>query len=103
SSMPNDVSFDPYAHSTDFRGSALIADELESSSGRLESHLNEALRRLKNMRRAGTHPRYITYAKLITAAAKINRADLVNEICDMARRDVPLTPQHHAVKYGWVS
>ena len=103
SSMPSDVSFDPYAHSTDFRGSALIADELESNSGRLESHLNEALLRLKNMRRAGTHPRYITYAKLITAAAKINRGDLVNEICDMARRDVPLTPQHHAVKYGWVS
>lgn len=55
------------------------------------------------MRRAGRHPRYITYAKMITAAAKVNRMDLVHEICDMARRDVPLTPQYHAVKYGWVS
>ncbi|BCR88502.1 pentatricopeptide repeat protein [Aspergillus chevalieri] len=101
SSMPED-SFDPYAYATDFRGSTLIADQLESA-GRLESHLNDALLRLKNMRRAGRHPRYITYAKMITAAAKVNRVDLVHEICSMARRDVPLTAQYHAVKYGWVS
>lgn len=103
SSAPSEDSFDPYAHATDFRGSALIADQLESTSGRLESHLNDALLRLKNMRRAGRHPRYITYAKLITAAAKVNRVDLVHEVCSLARRDVPLTPAYHSVKYGWVS
>lgn len=103
SSAPSEDSFDPYAYATDFRGSTLIADQLETTSGRLESHLNDALLRLKNMRRAGRHPRYITYAKLITAAAKVNRMDLVHEVCSMARRDVPLTPAYHAVKYGWLS
>ncbi len=96
-------SFDPYAHATDFRGSAIIADELEKTTGRAETHLNEALIRLKNMRRIGRHPRYITYAKLITAAAKVGRMELVHEIHAMARADVPLNPAHNAVKYGWVS
>lgn len=96
-------SFDPYAYATDFRGSAIIADELENPNGRSEAHLNEALIRFKNMRRIGRHPRYITYAKLITAAAKNNRSDLVHEIVSMARRDVPLIPQYNVVKYGWVS
>lgn len=96
-------SFDPYAHATDFRGSAIIADELEKTTGRAETHLNEALIRLKNMRRIGRHPRYITYAKLITAAAKIGRMELVHDIHAMARADVPLNPAHNAVKYGWVS
>lgn len=103
SSAPAEDSFDPYAYATDFRGSAMIAEELESTSGRAETHLNESLNRVRNMRRAGRHPRYITYAKMITAAAKINRVDLVHEILSMARRDVPLLPQYHAVKYGWVS
>ncbi|KAF4219586.1 hypothetical protein CNMCM8980_004375 [Aspergillus fumigatiaffinis] len=98
-----DDSFDPYAYATDFRGSSIIAEELESTSGRAESHLNEALTRLRNMRRLGRHPRYITYAKLINAATKAGRADLVQEILSMARRDVPLLPQYHAVKYGWIS
>ncbi|KAL4883252.1 hypothetical protein BJY04DRAFT_206543 [Aspergillus karnatakaensis] len=102
SSAPED-SFDPYAYATDFKGSAMIADGLESTHGRLESHLNEALNRLRNMRRAGRHPRYITYAKLIAAAAKSNRVDLVHEILSMARRDVPLLTQYKAVKYGWTS
>lgn len=96
-------SFDPYAHATDFRGSAIIADELEKTTGRAETHVNEALIRLKNMRRIGRHPRYITYAKLITAAAKVGRMELVHEIHAMARADVPLNPAHNAVKYGWVS
>lgn len=96
-------SFDPYAHATDFRGSAIIADELEKTTGRAETHLNEALIRLKNMRRIGRHPRYITYAKLITAAAKLGRMALVHEIHAMACADVPLNPAHNAVKYGWVS
>ncbi|KAI5303153.1 Chk1 protein kinase [Ascosphaera pollenicola] len=55
------------------------------------------------MRRVGRHPRYITYAKLMTAAAKFNRMDLVNEIYTMARHDVPLIHQYQLVKYGWTS
>ncbi|KAF7586312.1 hypothetical protein BBP40_009077 [Aspergillus hancockii] len=102
-SAPSEDSFDPYAYATDFKGSAMIAELLENTSGRAESHLNEALTRLRNMRRSGRHPRYITYAKLITAAAKCHRSDLVHEILSMARRDVPLLHQFHAVKYGWVS
>lgn len=102
-SAPSEDSFDPYAYATDFKGSAMIAEQLESTSGRPDSHLNDALTRLRNMRRSGRHPRYITYAKLITAAAKCHRNDLVHEILSMARRDVPLLHQYHAVKYGWVS
>lgn len=103
SSVSSEDSFDPYAYATDFKGSAMITDGLESTHGRPESHLNEALNRLRNMRRAGRHPRYITYAKLIAAAAKSNRVDLVHEVLSMARRDVPLLPQYKAVKYGWTS
>ena len=88
--------FDPYAASTDFKGSALIADELEKgSSGRAKvSRLNEALGRFRNMRRAGRHPRYITYAKLIAAAAREERMNMVHDILGMARSDVPLLPQY---------
>ncbi|KAL2865703.1 pentatricopeptide repeat protein [Aspergillus lucknowensis] len=103
SSVPSEDSFDPYAYATDFKGSAMIAEELESTHGRPESHLNGSLDRLRNMRRGGRHPRYITYAKLISAAAKNNRVDLVHEVLSMARRDVPLLPQYKAVKYGWTS
>ncbi|KAL4909488.1 hypothetical protein BDW74DRAFT_165916 [Aspergillus multicolor] len=103
SSAPSEDSFDPYAYATDFKGSAMIADGLESTHGRPEAHLNEALNRLRNMRRSSRHPRYITYAKLIAAAAKSNRVDLVHEVLSMARRDVPLLPQYKAVKYGWTS
>ncbi|PGH28714.1 hypothetical protein GX50_08547 [[Emmonsia] crescens] len=95
--------FDPYAHATDFRGSAVIADILENTSGRVENHLNDAMIKFKNMRRIGRHPRYITYAKLITAAAKCGRMNLVQEILSMARHDVPLIPQYKVVKYGWTS
>ncbi|EEP75848.1 conserved hypothetical protein [Uncinocarpus reesii 1704] len=96
-------SFDPYAHSTDFRGSSIIAEELENTRGRAEDHLNTAMIKFRNMRRIGRHPRYITYAKLITAAAKCHRTNLVHEILGMARHDVPLIPQYGAVKYGWTS
>ncbi|EEH06717.1 pentatricopeptide repeat protein [Histoplasma capsulatum G186AR] len=95
--------FDPYAHATDFRGSAVIADILENASGRAENQLNDAMIKFKNMRRIGRHPRYITYAKLIAAAAKCGRVDLVHEILGMARHDVPLIPQYKVVKYGWTS
>lgn len=98
-------SFDPYAASTDFKGSALIADELERGmAGRAKvSRLNEALNRFRNIRRAGRHARYITYAKLISAAAREERVSLVNEIFAMAQNDVPFMPQYPVVRYGWVS
>jgi len=97
--------FDPYAASTDFKGSALIADELEKgTNGRAKvSRLNEALGRFRNMRRAGRHPRYITYSKLISAAAREEKMNLVHDILGMARSDVPLLPQYPVVRYGWVS
>lgn len=98
-------SFDPYATSTDFKGSALIADELERGiSGKVKnSRLNEALGRFRNIRRAGRHPRYITYAKLISAAAREERMNLVHDIFAMAKSDVPLLMQYPVVRYGWVS
>ncbi|KAG9235813.1 putative pentatricopeptide repeat-containing protein [Amylocarpus encephaloides] len=97
--------FDPYSASTDFKGSALIADELErGNSGRAKvSRLNEALGRFRNMRRAGRHPRYITYAKLISAAAREERINLIHDILGMARSDIPPLPQYSVVRYGWVS
>ncbi|KAG6026076.1 hypothetical protein E4U41_001356 [Claviceps citrina] len=95
--------FDPYAHNTDFQGSSIIADDLESSQGRRNSRLNEALGRFRNMRRAGRHPRYITYAKLISAAAREGKMDLCHEILAMARADMPPLPQYPIVRYGWSS
>lgn len=95
--------FDPYAHSTDFKGSSLISDELEGAHGRKGPKLNDALVRFRNMRRAGRHPRYITYAKLISAAARDGKMDLCNDILNMARADVPLLPQYAIVRYGWSS
>ena len=55
------------------------------------------------MRRAGRHPRYITYAKLISAAAREERVNLVHDILGMARTDIPMLPQYSVVRYGWVS
>lgn len=97
--------YDPYASTTDFKGSSLIADDLErSSNGRNKvSRLSEALGRFRNIRRAGRHPRYITYAKLIAAAAREERMNLVHDILGMARSDVPLLPEYAVVRYGWVS
>lgn len=96
--------FDPYAYNTDFKGSAWISEELErGSSSRRGSRLNEALNRLRNIRRAGRHPRYITYAKLISAAAREERINVVHEVLNMARTDVPLLLHSAVVRYGWVS
>jgi pentatricopeptide repeat protein len=95
--------FDPYAHSTDFKGSSLISDELEGAHGRKGPRLNDALSRFRNMRRAGRHPRYITYAKLISAAAREGKMDLCHDILGMARTDVPLLLQYAVVRYGWSS
>lgn len=96
-------SFDPYAHNTDFKGSSLIADDLEGGHGRKGSRLSEALGRFRNIRRAGRHPRYITYAKLISAAARDGKMDLCHDILAMARTDMPLMPQYAIVRYGWSS
>ncbi|OBS19314.1 hypothetical protein FPOA_11038 [Fusarium poae] len=95
--------YDPYAHNTDFKGSSLIADDLEGSHGRKGPRLNEALTRFRNMRRAGRHPRYITYAKLISAAARDGKVDLCYDILAMARTDMPIMPQYAVVRYGWSS
>lgn len=95
--------FDPYAHSTDFKGSSIISDELEGAHGRKGPRFSDALSRFRNMRRAGRHPRYITYAKLISAAAREKRMDLCHDILAMARTDVPLLPQYAVVRYGWSS
>ncbi|TFB03270.1 Pentatricopeptide repeat-containing protein 5 [Trichoderma ghanense] len=95
--------YDPYAHNTDFKGSSLIADDLEGSHGRKGPRLNEALNRFRNMRRAGRHPRYITYAKLISAAARESKMDLCQDILAMARSDVPPIAHNAVVRYGWSS
>ncbi|UNI21681.1 hypothetical protein JDV02_007650 [Purpureocillium takamizusanense] len=95
--------FDPHAHSTDFKGSSLIADDLEGSHGRKGARLGDALNRFRNMRRAGRHPRYITYAKMISAAAREGKMELCHDILAMARTDVPLMPQYAMVRYGWSS
>lgn len=96
-------SFDPYASATDNKGSVAITDLLEKTHGRSSSHLNEALTKFRNMRRAGRHPRYFTYAKLIAAAAKEDRLPLAHDILALARQDVPLLPQYRIVRYGWVT
>jgi pentatricopeptide repeat protein len=93
--------FDPYAQSTDFKGSSLISDDLEVTHGRKGPRLHDALGRFRNMRRAGRHPRYVTYAKLISAAARDGKMELCHDILQMARTDVPLLPGYAVVRYGW--
>ncbi|MCJ1342036.1 hypothetical protein MMC31_000216 [Peltigera leucophlebia] len=94
-------SFDPYSATTDYKGSALIAEELEIHRPRSDAGLNEALIRYRNMRRAGRHPRYTVYAKLISSAAKEGRGNLIFDILGMARQDIPLLPQYSVVRFGW--
>ena len=94
-------SYDPYAAATDYRGSTIIAEELENR--RNSAGLNEALMRFRNIRRAGRHPRYIVYSKLISAAAKEGRTNLIHDILGMARHDMPLLPEYPIVRHGWSS
>lgn len=98
-----DDSVDPYFATTDNKGSIIITDILEKTHGNSSNQFNEALTRFKNMRRAGRHPRFFTYAKLITAAAKDNRLALAQEILALARQDVPYLAQYRIVRFGWVS
>jgi pentatricopeptide repeat protein len=99
SGVPLTDTYDPYATTTDYRGSTIIVDELENC--RNSAGLNEALIRFRNIRRAGRHPRYIVYAKLISAAAKEGRSNLIHDIIGMARTDIPLLPQYSVVRHGW--
>ena len=94
-------SHDPYAVTTDYKGSSIIAEELETR--RNSAGLNEALIKFKNIRRIGRHPRYIVYAKLISAAAKEGRNNLIHDIVGMARADVPFLPQYPVVRHGWAT
>lgn len=95
--------YDPYGHTTDHRASKLITEVLENTSGRPESHLAEAMSRLKNVRRMGRHLQYSAYAKLITAAGKTKQVALMHELFAMAQTDVPFNPTMPAVRNGWVS
>lgn len=97
-------SFDPYASKTDFKGSSIISDELDRASSRERGgKLSDIMSRFKNIRSTGRHPRYAIYAKLISAAAREKKMDLVHEILEMARIDVPLLQQYRCVRYGWSS
>lgn len=94
-------SYDPYAAATDYRGSTIIVEELENR--RNTAGLNEALMKFRNIRRAGRHPRYIVYSKLISAAAKEGRTNLIHDILGIARHDMPFLPQYSVVRHGWSS
>ena len=96
-------SFDPYANTLDQRGSTIVIDELEKQGPNSSKNLNEALARFKNIRRAGRHPRYIAYAKLICTAAKDGRTNLVHDLFGMAKQDMPFTAQYQVVKHGWAT
>ncbi|KAL1303592.1 hypothetical protein AAFC00_006957 [Neodothiora populina] len=98
-----DDTFDPYAGQTDNKGSVAITDLLEKSQGKSAATLTEALTKFRNIRRAGRHPRFFAYAKLITASAKENQLDLAHDILEMAKRDVPYVPQYRVVRHGWVT
>lgn len=98
-----DDSFDPYAGRTDNKGSVAITDLLEKPHGKSATHLNEALNKFRNIRRAGRHPRFFAYAKLITAAAKENQLDLAHSILETAKQDIPFSPQYRVVRHGWVT
>lgn len=95
--------YDPYANTLDQRGSSILVEELEKQGHSSASSLHEALSRFRNIRRIGRHPRYIAYAKLIAAAAKEGRTNLMNEVFEMAKHDMPLLPQYPVVKHGWTT
>lgn len=94
--------YDPYAHTTDFRASKIISEMLESTSGRIENHLSDALSRFRNVRRAGRHLHYTAYGKLITAAGKAKQPNMISEILGMAQIDMPFSLDIPAVRAGWV-
>ncbi|KAL8669661.1 MAG: hypothetical protein Q9168_005757 [Polycauliona sp. 1 TL-2023] len=98
---PDDA--DPYSATFDHRGSNMILDELDNPRVRSAASLDSALLRFRNMRRVGQHPRYMVYAKLITAAAKEGRINLIFDLLGMAKQDVTFLPQYASVRDGWYS
>ncbi|THY82463.1 hypothetical protein D6C92_10015 [Aureobasidium pullulans] len=98
-----DDAFDPYASRTDNKASVAITDLLEKPHGKSAAHLNEALAKFRNIRRAGRVPRFFAYSKLIMAAAKENQLNLCRDILEMAKQDVPYLPQYRVVRFGWVT
>ncbi|PNS18374.1 hypothetical protein CAC42_6191 [Sphaceloma murrayae] len=98
-----DDSFDPYIASTDHKGSVVITDILEKNNARPAAILGEALAKFRNIRRAGRHPRFFAYGKLIQAAAKANQLQNAQEVLEMAKQDVPFQPQYRIVRHGWIS
>lgn len=99
--IPLGDSLDPYGATTDHKGSTIIADELDAHNSKASAGLNEALVRFNGIRNAGRHPRYIVYAKLITAAAKEGQTNLMHDILRMARQDVPFLSGYPVVRHGW--
>ncbi|KAL8870985.1 MAG: hypothetical protein Q9174_003094 [Haloplaca sp. 1 TL-2023] len=93
--------FDPYETRVDHRGSNIIVDLLENMRGNHARNLDDALARFRNMRRIGRHPRYIVYARLLSAAAKESRTNLMYDILGIARQDMPMLLQNLAVRNGW--
>ncbi|KAL8769973.1 MAG: hypothetical protein Q9209_004220 [Squamulea sp. 1 TL-2023] len=93
--------FDPYAATFDHRGSNIILDELDNPRSKNAAYLDASLSRFRNMRRVGRHPRYMVYAKLITAAAREGRTNLIFDLMGMARQDVAYLSQYPSVRDGW--
>lgn len=87
-------SFDPYAATTDVRGSNIMADVLDFHRAGTLVALDEAMSRLQNMRHVDRHPRYIVYAKLIAAAAKEKRINIIRDVHTMAKSDIPYLAQY---------
>ena len=85
---------DPYVSTTDLRVSNMIDNLFEHHRPSASSTLDEALRRFKDCRRLGRHPRPTTYAKLIFNAAKERRTRLPHELLAMFRADMPFIPGH---------
>jgi pentatricopeptide repeat protein len=100
---PHAESFDPHGATTDHKGSALITDQLDTHKSKANAGLSEALKTFNDIRHTGRHPRYIVYAKLITAAAKGGRTNLVHDILGKARQDVPFLPGYTVVRHGWAA
>ncbi|KAI9886268.1 MAG: hypothetical protein M1823_001939 [Watsoniomyces obsoletus] len=96
-------SFDPHGASTDHRGSSIVAEILDKKDRFGGSRLKEALMTFRNVRRGGRHPRYATYAKLISAAARERKQDLTHELLALAKTDVPYLAQYPAVLQGWTT
>ncbi|KAL8823076.1 MAG: hypothetical protein Q9191_006203 [Dirinaria sp. TL-2023a] len=92
---------DPYAETTDFPGSTMIASELDDHRYGTAAALGQALSQLSNMRDTGRHPSYIVYSKIITAAAKEGREELVHQLLGFAEKDTPFLPYNQPVRDGW--